>query len=162
MIRGLVALLTSGILLNPMVIAGIICGTYIMNTLSESDVIGLFKNTDFYLGMFVVAFLFALIFERVYHSGGKRINWKVTLGIAFGRFVTLCITSIFTCLFIFSFTFGDNETTQHSSQEMSLDTLIRVQQMIHQGEMQSYQSETQPKIRLKNKPQTKQNEIIFK
>lgn len=112
MIKGLIALITSGILLNPMVILGIICGTYIMSTFSESAVLELFKNAYFYEGMFAVAFLFAFFFEKEYTAGGKKINWKAIAGIAFGRFITLLITVFIVCLCIFSITFG-NQAEEH-------------------------------------------------
>ena len=112
MIRGLIALLTSGILLNPMVILGIIGGIAMMHTLPENSILALFQNTKFYTVLFGVAFLFAFFFEKVYLSGGKKINWKATVGIAFSRFATLLATIVLTCLFVYSFSFEDLDTLQ--------------------------------------------------
>ena len=107
MIRGLIALLNSGMLLNPMILLGIIGGAWIMHNFSEDEIMELFQNTDFYTGLFGVAFLFAFIFERAYFPDEKGIDWKSTLATACGRFITLLITLVFTCLFIFSFSFAD-------------------------------------------------------
>lgn len=122
MIRGLIALLNSGILLNPMILLGIIGGAWIMHNFSEDEIMKLFGNTDFYTGLFGVAFLFAFIFERTYFPDEKGIDWKSTLSVACGRFITLLITLVFTCLFIFSFSFADTnlkkpEKTPETTQE---------------------------------------------
>lgn len=108
--------------MNPMVILGIAIGSYIMHFFSENEVIELFKNKNFYTALFILAFMFAFFFERVYHPGGKNINWKALFGITMGRFLTLVITIAFTVLFIFSFYFGDLKETEQKTPDILQQT----------------------------------------
>lgn len=129
MIQGLIALITSGVLLNPMVILGIAGGVYIMQSFTESEIIELFRNSDFYLGMFAIAFLFAFFFEKVYHKDRKSINWSAIFGVTFGRFVSLFIAVVFTCLFIFCFTFKDITEDKKQNNDVTMKEKPRQEQL---------------------------------
>lgn len=107
--RGIIALFTTGILFNPMVLLGIIFGIIIMSTLDNDSIHKLFTSYHFYGLLLIISAICACTFKREYFSGGSRTNWKATLYGIPGQFFTLLAAIIFSCLFIFSFTFGEDD-----------------------------------------------------
>lgn len=111
MIKGLIALLTSGIIFRLPILLGIILGFFMMFMLSDEQIFAVFKNPLFYVFGIVISFLYAFTIKRVYHKGGTLVDWRATLYSVFGHFVSYIAAVIFSCLFIFTISFGgfDNE-----------------------------------------------------
>ncbi len=70
MIRGLIALFSSGTILNPMVLLGVLSGFLLKAFLSYGEIFALYGNYHFYIGVVFVAFLYGMIFKKVYKKGG--------------------------------------------------------------------------------------------
>ena len=109
--KGIVALFTSGILFNPMILTGIISGVVIMNITDGPSLHQMLTSLHFYMLFLLIAAFFTYAAKRVYYPGGSKINWKATALEIFAQFITLISTVIFTCLFLFYFIWSSNEST---------------------------------------------------
>ena len=79
MIKGIVALFTSGAIFNPMVLLGIICGIGAMVRLDEEAIRALVTNYHFYLLIALVSFGYALGFHKEYKEGGIDVDYVATV-----------------------------------------------------------------------------------
>lgn len=109
MIRGFIALLTSGILLNPMILLGIAIATYIMFSLSMEDVGNLLKNRLLYISLLIVATVFTIAFKRIYRTGGEKTNWHATAGEILSQFLMLTSAMILFCLLLYILGVGSGD-----------------------------------------------------
>ncbi|MBQ8671838.1 MAG: hypothetical protein IJ525_04870 [Alphaproteobacteria bacterium] len=108
LLRGIISLFASGFLVRPMGLLGFISGIVIMSHINVSaDLLKLFSTPLLYALIALVAIVYTCLFQRTYHSGGKRVDWKNTfwsiIGNGFHLFGALAIT----CMFIFSFWWPD-------------------------------------------------------
>ena len=110
MIKGIIALFTSGIIFRLPILTGILIGMVMMFTLSDAQIFAVFHNPLLYIFGIVISFLYAFTF-RVYHKGGTSVDWRATVYSIFGHFISYVIAVIFSCLFIFTISLGgfDNE-----------------------------------------------------
>lgn len=111
MIKGIISLITSGIIFNPMVLLGVIIGFYVMGTMSTAEIKHLFSQPIVYGALFTVALIFTCLFKREYYAGASRINWKATIGGVFGQFFRCLFAIIMSCLFAITFNYGTDEET---------------------------------------------------
>ncbi len=109
MIKGILALFTTGIIFNPMVLLGILLGFIAVGVLSEEQLHALYTNYHFYLLMFFIAALYVYFFRRTYYSGGYQTDWSNTLQTMVGYFLMFVAAFVFSMLFIMSFSFSDEE-----------------------------------------------------
>jgi hypothetical protein len=89
MIRGIVALFTSGILTNPMVLLGIIVGSCFYGILDGSEIFQIYKNCYFYALAFLLSCIYVIGFRRIYKKNGDT-DWFETLisvGVGVFKFV---------------------------------------------------------------------------
>ena len=127
MIKGILALFTSGLILNPMVLSGIIGGFYMMGTLSSEEIHSLFAHPQFYAGLLLLAIGYASIFKRIYFVGGQRVDWRATAFSIIGHFLTLLLSIILSCLFVFVITLdGDEEIAPQTTAEIH-NTVQKIQ-----------------------------------
>jgi len=103
LIRGIIALFTSGILFRPMVLLGIIGCIYLHYTVEEDKIADIFFNQNIYLICLLISLIYTCIFCRVYYTGGRRVNWKSTFSGTPHNFLTLIITLILCHIISFSF-----------------------------------------------------------
>ncbi len=109
MIRGFIALLTSGILLNPMILLGIAVASYIMFSLSMEDVGNLLKNRLLYISFLIIATMFTVAFKRIYRTGGEKTNWRATAGEILNQFLTLTSAMLLCCLLLYILGVGSGD-----------------------------------------------------
>lgn len=103
MIKGIVALITSGILFKPMVLTGIIGCIYLHYTVDEDKITNCFFNQNLYLICLLISLIYTCIFCRVYYTGGRKVNWKSTISGTLNNFLTLIMTLILCHIISFSF-----------------------------------------------------------
>lgn len=103
MIKGFLALFTSGILFRPMVLCGIAGGIFLLVHFGEGKILPVFFEPAFYVLLLFIAGSYTCLFERSYHSGGKKVDWKDTLSGIIGQFLLLLAAVIFSCLFFYMF-----------------------------------------------------------
>ena len=100
MIKGLIALFTSGIIFNPMVLIGVISGSYTIINLKPEEIRLLMINANFYMAVCVLAFLYTFIFARVYKTGGVNVDWGATTGLFVWNFVRFLISFVLSMSFV--------------------------------------------------------------
>lgn len=109
MIKGIISLITSGIIFNPMVLLGVVTGFYVMGTMSAEEIKQLFTEPAVYCVLFVIALIFTCVFKREYYAGAGRVNWKATLSGVFGQFFRCLFAVAMSCLFVLTFDYGTGE-----------------------------------------------------
>ena len=115
MIKGVIALFTSGILANPLVLLGILFGSLFYAFLSANDIYQIYKTPAFYgLAVFISCY-YILKFRRVYKENGDT-DWGETLLAIICGIFKFVAASIFMIVFISFFDFSDTILT-HSSDE---------------------------------------------
>lgn len=105
MIKGLIAIFTSGILFRPMVLLGVIIGTVSMVTLDNNQLKIMYTTPLLYIGLYAIALIHSLTFGRIFYKTG-RTNVKASLLGSFSHFFNLLLAVIFSSLLIYSFSFG--------------------------------------------------------
>lgn len=113
MIRGIVALFTSGIMTNPMVLLGIILGSILYFCLDSSQIFQIYKLPSFYGMALILACVYVLGFRRIYTENGDT-DWLETgLSIVASVF-KFVLASILMISFISLFDMGDMEKMAES------------------------------------------------
>lgn len=106
MIRGILALFTSGILTNPMVLAGIILGSVFYSMFDGAEIFQIYKKPSFYGLAFVLSCVYVLGFRRIYTEDGDTDWTETSLAIAAGVF-RFVLASVLMISFISFFDMGD-------------------------------------------------------
>jgi hypothetical protein len=100
MIKGIVALFTSGILFKPMVLLGIISGFVFMFGFDEQARQMLTEVPFLYVAVAVVAVLYTFSWDKVYKEGGEEVDWVSTTGLAVWNFALYFIALFLTISFV--------------------------------------------------------------
>ena len=114
MIKGIIALFTTGIIFNPMAWAGIGAGCYMMLNLTMAQIHSLAMNWQFHAGVLALAMVYTLIFKRTYYSGAQRINWKATFSSVLGNYFYILFITVVTCLCFIGYDTGTSEETKQA------------------------------------------------
>ena len=105
MFKGIISLFTSGAILNPMVLSGIIVGFYCVFTLEDTEIFSFFKNNIFYVYGMCGAFIYNILFKKVYNNNGKGIDYSdMSFNIIFS-FIKFVISAILSVSFIWMISF---------------------------------------------------------
>lgn len=100
MIKGLLALFTSGAILNPMVLLGIFSGIAFYVTLNGDQLTLLYSDYRLYLLAVLIAFSYNFLFKKVYQDGGYNLDFGATLLNVLGSSLKLILSSVLTMSFI--------------------------------------------------------------
>ncbi len=113
MIKGLISLITTGVIFNPIAWVGIGSGLYMMlyRHMTINQVHEVFLKPEFYGAIFVVSAIYTLIFKRVHHAGAKGTDWKATFQGIIGRFVGIIFFVIVSCLGVVGYGIAGSEQT---------------------------------------------------
>lgn len=76
MIKGIISLFTSGIILNPMVILGIIFGLILNSNLTLSEVYDVFLNYRIYALGVSFAVIYVIFFKPIYKYKSLELDYK--------------------------------------------------------------------------------------
>ena len=109
MIKGIVSLITSGILFNPCVLSGIIIGC-IISSFDQQLFRDILTSWQFYAIILSIAAFFCCKLNKVYYVGGKKVNWSATLGVVLWQSVILLATTFFVSFLILTFVKGGHST----------------------------------------------------
>lgn len=93
MIKGIMALFTSGAILNPMVLSGIILAIYCMIKLDAEQMRGLFGDYHLYALVAFVSFAYTFVFKKFYKDDGINLDYVSMVLSAIGgiaKFVLAC------------------------------------------------------------------------
>ena len=126
MIKGIVALFTSGIIFRLPVLIGIIIGFYMMFAFSDEEIWKTFHNPLLYTIGIIISFIYAFIFKKTYKKGGGIVDWRATFYSVFGHFVSYVAAVIFSCLFIYTISLGgfDNEGETQSVSDAEISKIL--------------------------------------
>lgn len=114
MIKGFIALFTTGIMFNPLAWLGIGSGIYLMLNGQKLEVFAIAQDWRYHAGLLLVIAIYTLIFKRSYYSGATKINWGATIKGIFGNyFYTLFIAAV-TCLCFIGYNMGTDGSIQQS------------------------------------------------
>lgn len=100
MIKGIIALFTSGAIFNPLVLAGVVSGSWCIIKLHPEQIRGLFLMPHFYGFVALVALLYTVLFAKIYQHGGVKVDLTATLGVAVWNFAKYFIAFILSMSFV--------------------------------------------------------------
>ncbi len=100
MIKGIIALFTSGAIFNPFVLLGIISGVWALLNLKPEEIRGLFANIHFYTAIALAAVVYTFIFAKIYKEGGEDIDWSATCGRAVWNFAKYFLAFVLSMSFV--------------------------------------------------------------
>lgn len=106
MIKGLIALFTSGLIVNPMVLLGIACGSVFYALLDADGIFRVYKAPSFYGLALIFGCIYILGFRRVYQENGNT-DWNETLLALCGAVFKFLAASLLMISFISLFDMGD-------------------------------------------------------
>lgn len=93
MIKGIKALFSSGVILNPLVLLGIVTAVYCMINMDAEQIYALFRDYHLYALVALISFVHVFLFKKVYQDDCVSLDYPamflaVLAGIA--RFVLAC------------------------------------------------------------------------
>lgn len=100
MFRGLIAFVTSGALLNPVILIGVLMGLFMGIRLEFETFINIYKTSHMYLLALCVSALYNVIFNRVYKDSGH-VNYGAIAENIVVFAVKFLMANVFTYLFIY-------------------------------------------------------------
>lgn len=100
MIKGIMALFTSGAILNPMVLMGIFSGIMFYRYLTAEQILAVYMDFRFYLLVVLVAFIYNFLFKKIYQDGGYNLDIKGTVLNVIGSTLKLILSSVLMISFI--------------------------------------------------------------
>lgn len=101
MIRGLLALFSSGLIFAPQVLAGIILGLFLGAKLPLEQIKSIYCNQNFYICVFFFIGLYVFIFKRTYKNSRGDIDWQDNLLRIFGYCAMFFISNIMAISFVY-------------------------------------------------------------
>lgn len=114
MIKGIIALFTTGIMFNPLAWLGIGSGVYLMLYHQISQVVAMAQDWRYNAGLLLIIAVYTLIFKRSYYSGATRVNWSATVKSIFGNYFYTLFVAAITCLCFIGFDMGSDGSIQQS------------------------------------------------
>lgn len=115
MLKGLKALFTSGLLLDPMVILGIIVGTAFYFGLTNEQITAVYFDYRFYGLAAVIAVLYNFVIHPTYKRGGVSVDNQATSVNVIFSFLKLVISSVLVMSFISLMTFTGDDSENYES-----------------------------------------------
>lgn len=99
MLRGLKALFTSGLIVNPMVLIGIFGGIVFSSEFETEIIFSIFSDYNYYLVALAIAFAYVVFFQKVYIGYGSQVDWAATVKKLPGAFAKLVLANILSVVF---------------------------------------------------------------
>lgn len=101
MIKGIMALFTSGVIFNPMVLLGVIFGIIFDIKMDYQQMMSqVYKNYHFYLLALILAAVYNILFKKTYKTGGQVLDIPVMFGHTISSALKFVAASAFTIIFI--------------------------------------------------------------
>lgn len=105
MIKGIMALFTSGAILNPMVLLGIFLAVYCMIKLDAAQMRELFGNYQLYALAALISFAHVFLFKKVYKDDGINLDYAAMIFAALGGIIKFVLACGLTISFIVMLSF---------------------------------------------------------
>ena len=101
MIRGLLALFSSGLIFAPQVLAGILLGLFFGSKLSIDQIKNIYCNHNFYICVFLFVGIYVFSFKRTYKNSRGDIDWQDNLLRIIGYCAMFFIANIAAISFVY-------------------------------------------------------------
>lgn len=105
MIKGLIALFTSGTIFNPFVLLGVFSGAFAVVKLDPETIRGLFGYFQFYGAVAFLAVVYTALFAKVYKEGGIETDWPATSMRMAANFIRYFVAFVLAMSFIVMMSF---------------------------------------------------------
>ncbi len=105
MIKGIISLFTSGAILNPMILLGIICSIGSLMRLDAEEIKALLTNYHFYLLIALVSFGYVFGFKKEYKDGGIELNYAAMVFTSIWGIVKFLLAYVLTISFVVMLSF---------------------------------------------------------
>ena len=106
MIKGIVALFSSGILTNPMILLGIVSGSLFYAYFDADKITQIYKTPSFYGVVLLVSCIYVIGFRKKYKSDGD-IDWFETMLSVLTGVVKFVVAGLLMISFIYMCDMGD-------------------------------------------------------
>lgn len=100
MFKGLAALFTSGAILNPMVLFGVIFGLFLGIKFDGEQITLVYQNYRLYVLVVIIATIYNFLFKKVYKSGGYELDVWAVIGHSVTSSVKMIISSLLAIAFV--------------------------------------------------------------
>lgn len=114
MLKGIQALFTSGILLDPFVLLGLVLGGFFYFNLSYEQVTAVYCDYRFYALALMLAIVYNFAIRPVYRRGGVSIDTKKTASNAVLSGLKFVLSSLLMMAFISFWSFGSDDSDYQS------------------------------------------------
>ncbi len=103
MIKGIVALFTSGMIFNPFVLLGIVFGFVVALSPNKEGIELLLHLPSFYLLILLLAFFYNYLFKKIYKDDGDKLDilqmfWNIVIS-----FCTFFFSAVLSFIFVLVF-----------------------------------------------------------
>lgn len=105
MLKGILALFTTGVFFHPMVLSGVVIAVTAIIYLSANEINEYLKSLYFYIGAFVWSLIYTFGFAKIYIEGGAKIDYVSTLFRCVGNTIRFVVAVIVTIAFFMMMTF---------------------------------------------------------
>lgn len=106
MFKGLAALFTSGAILNPMVLLGVVFGLFLGIKFDGEQITLVYQNYRLYVLIIIIATIYNFLFKRIYKSGGYELDVWVVIGHSIGSSFKMIISSLLAIAFVVLLSFN--------------------------------------------------------
>ncbi len=100
MIKGLIALFTSGTIFNPLVLLGVVFGFYCAFSGDAEKVVSLLKDYHLYLLVLFVSTFYIFTFKKIYKDGGDELNLGAMIFMSVWGVAKFVISTVLTISFV--------------------------------------------------------------
>ena len=114
MLKGIQALFTSGILLDPFVLLGLVLGGFCYFDLSYDQITMIYLDYRFYALVLMLAIIYNFAFRPVYYRGGVTIDTKRTAASVVSSVLKFVMSSLLMMAFISFWSFGGDDSDYQS------------------------------------------------
>ena len=108
MIKGIIALFSSGLILAPQVLVGIVLGLYFGAELKPEQIKAIYCNYHFYTMVFALVAIYVFSFKRTYKENSDDIDWQDNLLRVLGYSAMFFVANILAISFIYMLAVGSN------------------------------------------------------
>jgi len=102
-IKGIIALFSSGLILAPQVLFGIILGIFFGSRLEIEQIKEVYEAPAFYLAVFFLVSIYVYLFKLTYKNSRGDIDWVDNFFRVIGYCLMFFLANLLTLCFIYSF-----------------------------------------------------------
>jgi hypothetical protein len=106
MITDIFSFIIRYVILNPMALIGVCCGSYFMLTYGESNFETFITSPEPYGAAYAIALFYALAFRHIYYPESEKVDWWATVKSSVNHFLTLLFAAACGAIIIYGLNYG--------------------------------------------------------